>query len=354
METNNPSSSPERHTIMLSTLETSTKGRWSRVPALIIDDYAVIVKGQWIKKAIVNAEEWLPAEIKCPGDVVQALKSKRFGLKADFFTFTQKPPCVERKYEYRAESDSVAALPTSSFSEWWDGLPQESRKNTRRAQKRGVTVKVQELDDQLCRQIVELNNDNPVRQGKRYTHFGKSFEEVKRDQESFPGRSDFICAYVGDELVGLVKLIYRGKVASILTFLPKASHHDKRPANALMTKTVEVCAEKGVEWLTFGMFNYGNKRDSSLREFKERNGFREILIPRYYVPLTIKGDIALRLGLHRGVMGVLPYSVIKNGVKARAILYNIKTSISRCSLMSERSNRNRQMECSNPPAGSNQ
>ena len=111
---------------------------------------------------------------------------------------------------------------------------------------------------------------------------------------------------------------------------------------------------KGIEWLTFGMFNYGNKRDSSLREFKERNGFREVLVPRYYVPLNLKGRIAIKLGLHRGVMGVLPHRIIKIAVEPRTTWYNIKKSVGRCSLMSERSNSNRQMECSNPPAGSNQ
>ena len=176
---------------------------------------------------------------------MQALKESRYGVKADLFTFTQKPSSVVRKFDYHTELDSVAVLPTSSFSEWWNTLPQEGRKNTRRAQKRGVVVKVQELDDGLCRQLVDLNNDSPLRQGKPYTHFGKSLEQVKRDQESFPDRREFICAYVGEELVGLIKLIYRGNVASILTFLPKASHHDKRPANALMAKMVEICESQG-------------------------------------------------------------------------------------------------------------
>src|SRR5208283_5211791 len=101
----------------------------------------------------------------------------------------------------------------------------------------------------------------------------KTLDQVTKDQASFLTRSDYICAYVGNELIGVVKLVYKGEVASILTFLPKASQHDKRPANALMAKTVELCEKKNVSHLTFGKFNYGNKRDTTLREFKIRNGF---------------------------------------------------------------------------------
>jgi hypothetical protein len=163
-----------------------------------------------------------------------------------------------------------------------------------------------------------------VRQGKTFTHYGKTFDQVKKDQEAFLDRSDYICAYHEKELIGVVKLVYRGDVASILTFLPKASHHDKRPANAIMAKVVELCAEKRIHHLIFGRFNYGNKRHTPLREFKIRNGFEEISVPRYYVPLTVKGAISVRLKFHRGLLGLLPHSVITFLVNARSKLYAFK------------------------------
>ena len=227
---------------------------------------------------------------------IKALKDQRVhSLRADIFSFTQKPPVTTRKYDYHMECDSVAVAHTASFQDWWDKLPQETRKNVRRSQKRGVVVTLKELDDELCRGLVDLNNDSSIRQGKRYTHFGKSLDQVKEDQ----------------------------------------------------------CAAKGISWLTFGMFNYGNKRESSLREFKIRNGFEEVLVPRYYAPLSVKGAVCMRLGLHRGLVGMLPHSLIVLGTKAREKLYTVKQSIGRCSSMVEQSNRNRQTGCSNPPAGSN-
>src|SRR5438552_1655252 len=85
-----------------------------------------------------------------------------------------------------------------------------------------------------------------------------------------------------------------------------SGHHDKRPANALIAKAVEICEAKGVRYLTYGNFHYGNKGIDRLLEFKIRNGFEAILMPRFYVPLTLKGALCMRLRLHRGLLGILP------------------------------------------------
>src|SRR5438046_10077736 len=151
------------------------------------------------------------------------------------------------------ERDSVAAIRLTSFKQWWEKLPQESRKNVRRARKRGVTVIVRQLKDDLIRGLVELNNECAVRQGRRFVHFGKTFDQVRKDQSSFLDRSNFVCAYYGDELIGFVKLVYRGNVASILQLVPKVAHYDKRPANALIASAVELCEAKGISCIAYGM-----------------------------------------------------------------------------------------------------
>jgi hypothetical protein len=339
-------------TISKRLVEISVKGKWLQVPSLKVNENDCVVNGQWLKVAIVKDEEWLETEIEDPALFVTALKNELIGgRRADIFTFSQKLPETNPKYKYPLEWDSVAAIRVNSFDEWWKSLPQESRKNVRRSQKRGVVVHVKQLDQNLLSDIVELNNDSPLRQGKSFTHYGKDLSQVTKDQADFLDRSDYICAYHREELIGLVKLVYRGGIASILTFLPKASHHDKRPANALMAKVIELCELKGMSHLTFGLFNYGNKRNTPLRDFKTRNGFDEILVPRYFVPLTLKGDIGLRLNLHRGLVGILPHYFITPLLSFRARLHQFK--MSRCSSMLEPPKSNRQMGRSNPPAGSN-
>jgi hypothetical protein len=307
-----------------NSLEISVKGQWIKVPALEFGGKTIVVKGTWIKLAVIHDEAWLETELEDPELYVKKLKKQRFrGLRADIFAFSQKLPATVPKYGYHMEWDSLAVARTTSFKEWWEKLPQETRKNVRRSQKRGVVVTTKQFDDDLVREIEELNNDSPMRQGRRNAQYGKTFDQVKRDHSSFLDRSDFICAHVGTELIGLMKLVYRGEVASILNFLPKGSHQDKRPANALIAKAVELCEVRGASYLTYGMFNYGKKHYSPLREFKMRNGFEEVLVPRFYLPLTTWGTLCLKLKLHLGLLGILPHWVTTIGVNARTNWYNL-------------------------------
>jgi Acetyltransferase (GNAT) domain len=333
------------------TIEISVKGKRQMVPAWEINGKNIIINGKYIRIAEIHAEEWLETELQNPEEYVREITSRRpGGPRADILTFAQKLPATEPKYSYPYEWESIAAVRTMSFEEWWNALPQETRKNVRRSQKRGVVTMVKALDDDLVRSIVDVNNDSPIRQGRSFDHYGKNFDQVKRDQSSFLDRSDFICAYVGEELIGFLKLVYSGNTASILQILPKASHADKKPANALIAKAVEVCQDKGIAYLIYGRYNYTNKGDSSLRQFKVRNGFTEILVPRFHVPLTRWGRCSMKLNLHHGFRGILPPGVLAFLVSIRARWYKIL--LGRRSSTPERSNRNRQTERSTPPAGS--
>jgi hypothetical protein len=129
---------------------------------------------------------------------------------------------------------------------------------------------------------------------------------------------------LGSELIGFLKVAYRGDVASIVQVLPKSSHQDKRPANALIAKAVELCQDQGVSYLTYGLFNYGKRRDSSLREFKIRNGFEEMLVPRFYIPLTSWGDICVKLRLYRGLLELLPDKVTRVGSRLRSKWHGLR------------------------------
>jgi hypothetical protein len=335
-------------------VEIRVKGRWVAVPALEVNGKQVIASGKWLRKATVRSEEMMETELENPELYVRELKNDANRvLKADIFTFPQKLPTERPKYPYPVEWESVAAVRMVSFKEWWESLPQEARKNVRRSQKRGVVIKIKEFDDELIQGIRGVNDESPMRQGMHNAYYGRSAEETKKLYGEFVGRCDFICAYVGDELIGFLHLVYRGEVASILNLTTKPSHFDKRPANALVAKAAEICESKGIAYLTYGLYNYGNKRDSPLREFKIRNGFQEILVPRYFVPLTRWGSLCLKANLHRGLIGILPHQVITLGLGARALCYNFLSFLRRCSSTLERPNRTRQMERSIPPAGSN-
>jgi hypothetical protein len=97
-----------------------------------------------------------------------------------------------------------------------------------------------------------------------------------------------------------------------------AEHRDKKPMNALLKHTMQVCEQRGFTALVYGKYSYGVNKDSSLAEFKRRNGFTEVRFPRYFVPFSITGRIALSTGLHLGWKNLVPTSVSSFLVAARA------------------------------------
>lgn len=303
-------------------VEVRTKGRWVSIPGIEVNGDILISTGKRLRIARIRGEEMREQEIENPQLYLAALTNSRNRiLKADIFTFTQKLPAIQPRYSYPMEWESVAAIPLVSFKQWWEALPQETRKNVRRSQKRGVVVTVRDLDDEVVEGIRTVNDDSPVRQGLKNAYYGLTSTETWKRYGEFDGRCNFICAYSGEEMVGFLHLVYRGDVAAILNLTVKSSQSDKRPANALVAKAVEICETRNISHISYGLYNYGNKRDSSLREFKIRNGFAEILIPRYFVPLTTWGKFCIRARLHRGLIGILPPSVISAGTRARTFWY---------------------------------
>ena len=310
----------------VSTVEVSTKGKWTTRPALRIGGHTVVANGRFVRTAAVHDAFWQERALEDPASLIAQLKiDAPRHLKADLFTFSQRLPDTTPRHSYFMEWDNVAAIRVDDPKQWWESLPQEARKNVRRSAKRGVEIRVAEFNDDLIRGIAAINNESPMRQGRPFDHYGKDLDAVRKDYSSFLDRAKFIGAYVGDELVGLVQLIYMGDTATILELLSKSSHYDKRPANALIAKAVEVCAADGLTFLTYGKFTYGNKgADNPLTEFKRRNGFEEVRLPRYYVPLTPVGRIVVACRLHRGALGILPQRAISSLLNLRGMWYRLR------------------------------
>jgi hypothetical protein len=114
-----------------------------------------------------------------------------------------------------------------------------------------------------------------------------------------------------------MKLVYSRHCAGTMNILAKIGHRDKRVMNALVAKAVDVCNRRGVAYLTYCMWSSGG-----LGEFKIRNGFQKRELPRYYVPLSIKGHLAIALKLHRGIRGIVPEALKSHLVRLRSKWYS--------------------------------
>lgn len=272
---------------------------------MIVCGQDIRVRGQIIRIGQLEADTY-----EYLGDPPELLAALRIAHpKVDIFSFLQRPSDAAPKYSYPMEWDNLAVLPISTFDKWWnEQLGFKARNKAKQASKKGVVVREAPFDDAFASGIWEIYNESPVRQGRRFPHFGKDLDQVRRMSATFPDTSIFIGAYFEERLIGFIKLTTEreGTQAGIMHIVSLLRHRDKAPTNALIAQAVKSCADRGISHLVYANFSYGKKERSSLSDFKERNGFARVDLPRYYVPLTVIGWAGLRLGLHRRFADRLP------------------------------------------------
>ena len=263
------------------------------------------VHGRFCRIARLDADRY--KYIDDPVSVINGLRKS--GKRIDLFTFIQNPSEIQPKYDYPMEWDNLAVLSISSFDEWWNKkLGFKARNKAKQAQKKGVEIREVAFDDDLVKGIWEIYNETPVRQGRAFPHFGKSIDEVRRVSATYLDSSVFIGAFFEEHLIGFIKLTMDDDriQAGMMHIVSMIRHRDKAPTNALVAQAVRSCADRGVPHLVYSNFAYGKKEHSSLSDFKERNGFQRVDLPRYYVPLTSIGRAAFRLGLHHKLIDRIP------------------------------------------------
>ena len=293
-----------------------------------INGQKIMVKGKILRVAKPHAnpqDEWFD-DVENPEMLINDLRKSKYC--PDILTFWQRLPDTKPKYSYVMELDSIAALPIKSYSYWWEKqMDRKARNKARKAEKKGVMVRPATFDDRFIEGITSIFNETPIRQGRRYLHYGKDLETVKREFSRFSFREESFGAYLGEELVGFIMLCNAGNYLFLGQIISKVVHRDLAPNNALLAKAVERCAEKGFPYLVYAYW-----LDDALGDFKRSNGFQKFDLPRYFVPLTKKGKLALSLrlhrlspfGAHRGWKRAVPKDVRNSMKKLRARWYDLK------------------------------
>jgi len=250
---------------------------------------------------------------------VNITKELLIGLKenaVDLFTFVQRSFLrFEQKYSFLSENESISLLKVNSFDDWWKSqIRKDERNRVRNAERKGIVTKLAKIDENFIRSSQRIYNETPIRQGRRYTGYGLSLADV-REKFSNLSRSEVLGAYYEGELVGLLWMIYGDEVARIRSFVSLIRHRDKSPNNALIAEGVKRCSERGFRFIVYEKMGYLPSLDS----FKMHNGFRECVVPRYYVPLSTKGLLALNLRIHKGAQ----YSLSPRMSRALLPLYSL-------------------------------
>ena len=285
-----------------------------------INEYEFIAEGRWLKTMHIFDEVWIENHpiAKLP-EIISHLSAGTF--RADIFTCSQPLTLVEKQYEYATTMDNFAVAETKDYDAWAASMSQAARKNFRRAARRGVTVGIVKFDEELVEGIKRIYDETPFRQGRRFPHYQKSLDTVRAENATYLDRAIFVGAHYEGELIGFFKMVMIGHIARIMQIVSKDAHADKRPTNALLNEAVKICSERGAERLVYGHYIYDNKKNSPVTEFKRRNAFHQVEVPRYHVPLTLKGKLAIRLGLHHGWKSALPEWLTNRLLDARSKWY---------------------------------
>lgn len=274
------------------------------------DSANVKIGGRLLRIARLGDEYYVPVEN--PENLLESLR--RSGSKADMFTFVQELHDCEPHYPYHCEMDQMAVLPITTYDHWLNQqIRFKPRNKIRKAWKSGMETRVVGFSDELIRGIQEIYNETEIRQGKRNWHFGKDLTTLYQEHATFLDRSEFIGAYYKNELIGFAKVTHSPKYSIIMNIVGKIAHRDKATTNALIAKTVELVASRNISLLNFGV--WGRR---GLNDFKTASAFECHEVPRYYVPLTRRGNLALKLQLHHGLKERLPEKWIVAAADFRA------------------------------------
>lgn len=304
--------SPEEQAII------RVRGANTRVAAMEFGGRHLVTSGRFIRSAVVRDEAFVQGEIVVdPEAFIAALRA--WNVKPDLFSFPQKIGEPAPRYAYHTEWDDFAVIKITTYEDWLKNkIKKDARENLRRAKREGVVVRAAQYDDSFVQGIKGIYDETPIRQGKKFWHYGKSFEQLKELHGTYQERAEYIGAFLDDEMIGFLKMVYVDNFAKTMHVISKERHFQKRSTNALIAKAVEICTEKRLEHFIYGEFTFPGKKTSTLSEFKRRNGFEPVRYPRYFIPLTLKGKLALRLGIHHGMRRLVPAPLTEALVKARS------------------------------------
>lgn len=281
-----------------------------------VDGKEIIINGRFSRIARLKAEYY--ESVSEPHSFVSSLVAA--DPRADIFTFVQQIGERTPRYHFHLEWDSIAVLSIASYDNWWSRqISDKTRNMVRRAQKCGVEVRLVEFGDDLVRGIKDIYDESPLRQGKPFKHYGKDLATLKADHITFLDRSQFLGAYFEEELIGFIKLVHDGEVSHLMHIISKIGRRQRAPNNSLIAKAVELCAGRGVSYL-----HYADWSTRGLGDFKRHHAFEQLEVPRYFVPINLRGKIMLSLHFHHKASDLLPPSLINTFIDFRSKWNSLK------------------------------
>jgi hypothetical protein len=297
--------------------DTLIKGQPARIKCMdILGQRYALSRGP---VSILRLEDEWYEDVNDPLAVTEELRVSR-GFKPDVFTFWQRLPETKPRFDFSVEWEEIAALKIESYEHWWSKQVKGTTRNMiRKSQKAGVVIREALFDDDFVDGMCRVFNETPVRQGRRFWHYGKDRSTIREQFARRLFRERLIGAYLDDEMVGFAMLGNASRYGDLGQIISMIRHRNKAINNALIGKAVEICERENLQYLVYAYWS-----DSSLADFKRHSGFEQVRLPRYFVPMTARGQLAMKLGAHRGWKAMIPEGLKRKFKHWRSRWYAMK------------------------------
>jgi len=226
----------------------------------------------------------------------------------DIFTFIKRNwlySPINPKNTWKIAEDNIAILHIKNYDYWWNIIGKKTRNMIRKAKKNAVVTYKVIPNIALAKEIWMIYNETPIRQNRAFPHYGIKLENVSKKVVSSADHI-FVGSYFENKLVGFAELIIGENIAIISQLLSLQKYWNKAINNSLIAELVKICIDRKVEWLMYGRI--GNH--PSLDKFKHNNGFNKFSVTRYYIPINLKGKLAIKMGLHQNLKDLIPKKLL--------------------------------------------
>src|ERR1700761_466244 len=143
--------------------------------AFIVSGREIKIDGRVLRIARIEGDSY--RFLEDPKSFIEGLRNS--GRSIDLFTFIQGLTETAPKYPYLVEPANVAAIRVTTFEHWWNQvLGFKARNKAKQAEKKGVELREVPFDEQLVEGIWQIYNECPIRQSRRFPHYGMTRERV--------------------------------------------------------------------------------------------------------------------------------------------------------------------------------
>jgi hypothetical protein len=264
----------------------------------------IIIRGKFLKYAYPINNGMV--EIFDPKNVIEYFDNMK-NIRVDYFQFMQKIPNSKAVFKYYFVYDNLAAIPIESYSQWWSKqINGKTRNMVRKSKKSGIEIKSVNFDKFFVENVHTIFNESPVRQGKKFWHFGKSIEVINRQLSVDSKSHTYLGAFYKNEMIGFAGIRRVDDIGFLGQIISMIKHRDKAPNNALIDHSVLFCEKNNINYLIYDKFDYGKGGSDTLKRFKKDNGFQKYELPKYFLPITSFGKFVCDHKLHLNFTDFIP------------------------------------------------